>query len=165
MKHHGFEYKLGWNIDTLPFNPSGLCSYGGLYFTDLCHLHEYVTYGDIIATVHLLPTEKVYTEYHKYKAHLIFISKMELINDFMNRQSYNVQFDSIIIRKDLFYTITNKSPKLYTNLLKHLKYTKFKMIDLTYDEVLNDIPYDTLRHIIKCQNKLHLLNTSVRLAS
>jgi hypothetical protein len=33
--HHGFTYKEGLNVDTLPFNPSGSCEPGGLYYTKL----------------------------------------------------------------------------------------------------------------------------------
>jgi hypothetical protein len=31
--HFGFQYKDGLNIDTLPFNPSGDCEPGGIYFS------------------------------------------------------------------------------------------------------------------------------------
>ena len=32
--HHGLPYHDGVNIDIVPFNPSGECSSGGMYFFD-----------------------------------------------------------------------------------------------------------------------------------
>ena len=33
------EYKTGLNIDSVTFNPTGICSASGLYFTDLNNTH------------------------------------------------------------------------------------------------------------------------------
>ena len=30
--HNNFQYKDGLNVDTIKFNPTGLCQPGGLYF-------------------------------------------------------------------------------------------------------------------------------------
>jgi hypothetical protein len=50
--HHGFTYKAGLNVDTLPFDPSGDCKPGGLYYTTLEHLpHWYCAYWSRIADV------------------------------------------------------------------------------------------------------------------
>ena len=41
--HNGFKYKTGRNIDPLPFNPTGMCKAGGLYF---CHATRLFLYRD-----------------------------------------------------------------------------------------------------------------------
>lgn len=43
--HHGFQYKDGLNVDTLPFQPSGSCVPGGLYFSDLRNIGKFYNYG------------------------------------------------------------------------------------------------------------------------
>jgi hypothetical protein len=43
--HHGFQYQDGLNVDDQPFNPSGCCSGGGLYFTTLENLHMFEHFG------------------------------------------------------------------------------------------------------------------------
>lgn len=43
--HHGFQYQDGLNVDDQPFNPSGCCSGGGLYFTTLENLHMFENFG------------------------------------------------------------------------------------------------------------------------
>jgi len=100
--HYGFKYKLGENIDTLKFNPSGSCESGGLYFTDRDNIMRFLDYGDLIATIKLDDNESIYCEEiceedeyeyeRKYKAHKIFIEKIEtIINFFSNLSSNNLQ--------------------------------------------------------------------------
>ena len=33
-RHNGYQFKDGLNVNTEPFNPSGSCRYGGIYFVD-----------------------------------------------------------------------------------------------------------------------------------
>ena len=33
--HNGFQFKTGLNEDTIPFDPTGECKKGGIYFTDI----------------------------------------------------------------------------------------------------------------------------------
>ena len=41
MRHYKFTYKEGLNEDTIPFNPSGDCESGGLYFTTVDYVHNF----------------------------------------------------------------------------------------------------------------------------
>jgi hypothetical protein len=71
--HHGFQYKTGLNIDIIPFNPTGKCSPGGLYFfsqEQLPMFSKYVNIGDIryIREVTFPDDAKIYKEVGKYKA-------------------------------------------------------------------------------------------------
>jgi hypothetical protein len=49
--HHGYKYKLGLNVDTLPFNPNDSCGPGGLYYTTEEQVLSYSDYGSLIAEV------------------------------------------------------------------------------------------------------------------
>jgi hypothetical protein len=62
--HNGFHYVDGLNIDTLKFNPSGQCSSGGLYFTELNKIGMWISYRDqnltYIREVEILDDSLVY---------------------------------------------------------------------------------------------------------
>ncbi len=64
FKSRGFEYKLGLNMDTKPFNPSGCCSGGGLYFCELENLHQFENYGNYLTPIVVPYDIPVYKETH-----------------------------------------------------------------------------------------------------
>jgi hypothetical protein len=81
FKHYNFEYKLGLNVDTIPFNPKGTCKPGGLYFSDEKNIQNYFQYGDYIVELKLLPDAVYYVEDKKYKTNRLYICKVvSLIN-------------------------------------------------------------------------------------
>ncbi len=84
LNHNGFQYKLGLNEDTLPFNPAGECEPGGLYFTTMDAFVGYLYRGTLIADVDLPEGESVYTdpeENYNFKAHRIIISNIRPIKE------------------------------------------------------------------------------------
>ncbi len=95
LTHHGFVYKLGLNVDVLPFNPTGSCLPGGLYYTDLEHIAEYFEhYGDLVAEVE--PVGQIYLDPEidldggkvvKWKTDKLIIKSIEPIERFMAKQS------------------------------------------------------------------------------
>ena len=77
--HYDFEYKLGLNIDTKPFNPFGECSEGGLYFCDKTTLHLFwQNYDTTIAIVTIPDDARVYVERNKFKSDKLVI--IEFLN-------------------------------------------------------------------------------------
>lgn len=60
LTHHGMTYKVGLNEDVLPFNPSGDCESGGLYFTGRSQIHKFIDYGPKFATVLIPDDAQVY---------------------------------------------------------------------------------------------------------
>ncbi len=71
---HGFVYTDGLNIDTIPFNPQGSCSAGGLYFTDSANLTGFLeTKHTHVAQVIIPDDARVYVEEHKCKADKILL--------------------------------------------------------------------------------------------
>ena len=86
-KHYGFTYQHGLNVDHIPFNPSGECSAGGLYFTELdklgCWIHA-PNSGSYIAKVSIPSNAYVYVEQNKFKADqfVLDLDNKVLIKDF-----------------------------------------------------------------------------------
>ena len=83
--HNGFVYKLGLNIDHLPFNPSGSCESGGLYFTDLEHVLEYSDYGHLVAEIELPDNARIYKDPNgnKWKADRFIIKQINTFDFFV----------------------------------------------------------------------------------
>lgn len=69
--HGQLEYKEGIIQDTIPFNPTGTCNAGGIYFTTLDHIYAYYPqYGEKIAEVKIPGGTPVYLDLqgNKWKA-------------------------------------------------------------------------------------------------
>lgn len=86
-KHHGLQYKDGFNQDILEFKPVGNCSPGGMYFFDETKLHlfdDYCLNGIYwIREVTLLPDSKVYKENYTYKTDKFILGKRRNFKDFI----------------------------------------------------------------------------------
>ena len=82
LKHHDFTYIKGLNIDTKPFNPSGSCLSGGLYFCEEsnCHVH-FEHYGDNVAIIKIPDDARVYIEHKKFKADRLIIEDIISFSD------------------------------------------------------------------------------------
>ncbi len=85
--HHGFQYKEGLNVDTVPFNPTGLCTPGGLYFTEKENIFDFLEYGCFIVEVRLPVDARVYKDNNKYKADKIIISNPQFLSDYVQTLS------------------------------------------------------------------------------
>jgi len=81
--HHWLKYQDGEIIDPLPFNPSGKCSKGGMYFfeqSQLLKYDDYVINPRWIREVVLLPESKVYKELNKYKTDRFVMKERKRFN-------------------------------------------------------------------------------------
>jgi len=80
--HNGLQYKTGINIDPLPFNPSGNCRSGGIYFAREDIL-AFLSYGCWIREVTLPDREEIYENPRnpkKFKAHSVILGERREIN-------------------------------------------------------------------------------------
>ena len=86
--HFGLKYKLGLNIDPLPFNANkdDECVKGGIYFSDLDNIFHYFHYGDYVAEVEIPADAKVCADdnWDKARADKIIINKMMSKKDFIS---------------------------------------------------------------------------------
>lgn len=53
--HNGYQYKDGLNVLNGPFNPVGSCVAGGLYFTTIDHIFDFLSFGCHLREVTLPP--------------------------------------------------------------------------------------------------------------
>ena len=85
-KHFGFTYQHGLNVDHIPFNPSGICSLGGLYFTEVDKVSYWIDRfkSVYIAKVTIPSNASVYVEKDKFKADqfILDLDNKVLIKDF-----------------------------------------------------------------------------------
>ena len=80
-KHYDMQYKTGLNTDILPFNPTGDCQAGGIYFAS-CDILGFLEHGNYIREVTLLGNEEVYENPGfptKYKAHSVILGRKRRI--------------------------------------------------------------------------------------
>jgi hypothetical protein len=85
--HHGFTYKRGLNVDPLPFDPSGDCKPGGLYYTTLEYLPKWHSIEwPLIADVTLPDDARVYPEPcgTKWKADRLVLSNIRPLSTFLD---------------------------------------------------------------------------------
>ena len=83
--HNGFQFKTGLNEDIIPFDPTGECKPGGIYFTDIGNIPIWLEYGYIVMkycrTVTLPPDCRVYIEENKIKADKMILGERVEIKD------------------------------------------------------------------------------------
>ena len=79
--HNGLKYKTGLNIDILPFNPSGDCQSGGIYFSKEDIL-SFLGYGPWIRKVTIPNDAQVYEnpgKPKKWKADKVILGRKKKI--------------------------------------------------------------------------------------
>ena len=142
LTHHGFTYKLGLNVDTLYFNPSGSCRPGGLYFTDIDNLGTFFDFGNLIAFIKIPIDAQVYSEPcgSKWKANRIIIEKFVTIDSYW----HNYKFCIKAVKHDGFALqyVKNQSPEILMEAVKHdgfaLQYVKNQSPEILMEAVKHD---------------------------
>ena len=85
--HNGMRYKEGLNMDVLPFDPTGTCRPGGMYFSSKDIL-AFLWVGPLVCKVTLPKNAKVYEDpgdensdyIEKWKANKIVLGKFKEID-------------------------------------------------------------------------------------
>ena len=116
MKHHGFVYKEGLNIDTEPFDETPDCG-GGLFFSDAEHILSFVNYGNLIAEVEVPNGEKIIPVENKYKAHAIVLKNI--------RPLWNINTFEYLIQKGIDIHVDDDSAFVYAARNNDLELVKF----------------------------------------
>lgn len=88
LVHHGFQWRLGENVDSQLFMPTGTCKKGGLYFTTFRRLMDFFVISTVklldhwLAEVWVAPDEPVWSEEDKkWKAHKVTVMSLTRIGD------------------------------------------------------------------------------------
>jgi len=84
--HNNFQFTDGFNIDYIPFDPTGSCHSGGLYFTEYDKIGMWIYYNKqkmkYIRKVEIINDSKVYVEDNKFKADKFILRERILLEDF-----------------------------------------------------------------------------------
>ena len=84
--HNGYQFETGLNIDSIPFNPSGECGTGGIYFCSREKMSMWLNYGYkpmiYVRWVSIPDDAVVYIEEDKFKADRMILSERQKIDDF-----------------------------------------------------------------------------------
>lgn len=91
LRHLGFQYKEGLNINTEEFIPGGSCEPGGLYYTSHQWIGRWFNRAwPLIADVTLPPDARIYPEPcgTKWKADRLVLSNIRPIEAFLAEQSH-----------------------------------------------------------------------------
>ena len=125
LTHYDFEYKLGLNVDTLPFNPIGYCSEGGLYFCEKSKCRWFWNqYGTKLAFIEIPDNARIYVEEDKFKSDKIVITKITNFEDVFDDFWIN------ILQKDgcALYYVKEQTEKICKLAIQYdaraLKYAK-----------------------------------------
>ena len=165
MIHYNFQYKEGLNVDTVPFNPTGTCQPGGLYYTQLKYLANFIEYGVLIADVELPYDASIYVDPEgiKWKADKIILKNIKPIQDhpcwndpdfcyravshyykclkYVKKQTHNL-CKSVIMYHDAISYIRKQTLQLCIMALKHnpdsIQYIHVKTPELCMIAIIND---------------------------
>jgi len=129
-KHNNHQYVDGLNEDNIPFNPSGECVPGGLYFTIEEYLPDFINFGYYVVRVFVLDDSQVYIEPEgkKFKANKIIVDlknkkdKSELLYKIIKNCLEKITFvsDDNIIFKYILLDSKDK-PKLLDQIIEKLR--------------------------------------------
>lgn len=113
--HNNFQYQDGLNVDILPFNPTGSCLPGGLYFTEENNIAYWVTYLDditYIREVEIPDDALVYIEANKFKTNKIILKGRNLLVDFPLWNDYSFCLLSVQINGLALKYIKEQTPEI-----------------------------------------------------
>ena len=85
-EHYNYKYRDGLNEDINTFNPNGENELGGLYFTNIDNIFDYMNYGINVREVIIPNDASVYVENKSFKANKIILGKKMCIDDFVKEK-------------------------------------------------------------------------------
>ncbi|ANB51113.1 hypothetical protein [Powai lake megavirus] len=139
----GFLYNEGLNILDKPFEKTGSCVPGGLYFTDIKNIHNYLSFGTRLVEVTIpIDAQVVIDDYdsHKWRADKIIIKNIGIITD----------IDTIKYLINEGANFTKYIPKFFDTSIKN---NNFELLKYLLKNFLKDsremqykIKYTTISH-------------------
>src|SRR5271155_5546491 len=82
-KHYGMSYATGINRDVLPWDPSGSCSAGGIYYSDEQNIFAHLYGKHWLREVTLLPESRTYAdpEGGKWKTDILSLGERRALDN------------------------------------------------------------------------------------
>ena len=121
-KHHDFQYKFGLNVDIEPFDPSGSCKPGGLYYTTAEFIPLFLEYGTQIAEISMPADAQVYADPDgtKWKADKLIINKVYLIEDWDKWNDPDFCVKALVQNGNVLKYIQNQTEEICLAAVQHL---------------------------------------------
>lgn len=131
-KHYKMVYKPNaWNTDVLPYNPTGDCEQGGLYFAPINSIVRFLHYGDGICEVLDWRDDQDQKTFHeedyKVKAHKIKLGKKKKITTEFLNELLELGADPTYINTSVDYLLrhcTGLTKETNTEVLKAIMNSK-----------------------------------------
>ncbi len=113
QNYNGLKYRLGLNMDKVPFNPYGTCKSEGFCLTTIDHIFGYIDYGNNIAEVSIPEDAKVcrYPNGTIYKVDRFFIKSIETFEDFFEKNPEKCMY-AVKQKGRILKYIKNQTPEL-----------------------------------------------------
>jgi hypothetical protein len=109
LRHHHFQYKEGLNVDFIPFDASGECKPGGLYFTTQFHIGRWICDSwPLAADVTVPPDAQLYQEpcHTKWKADRLVLSNIRPLHQYLKEHAAQCCSASLEIDRQLMVAVT-----------------------------------------------------------
>ncbi len=130
-KHNGFNWKIGLNIDVLPFNNdiNDICGEGGLYFITHDNVKNFINYGTSVCKVKI-PDDATYLFDNEYigRANKLIIEDsrslydIDVIREFKLYETIEFIIDIIKLnRNDIFKEFANEIFVHHHNILAYIQ--------------------------------------------
>ena len=119
-----FQYKLGLNKNNEKFKPFGYCEGGGLYFTDITNIFDFVldNYGDKIAFIDFVNDSDIFIEDDtKVKTNEFIITKIMSIQEYMN-QTPEICLEAVKKYGYALKYVENQTPEICLEAVKNNGY-------------------------------------------
>ena len=167
QNHNGFQYKLGLNVDSKPFNPIGTCLSGGLYFSEAKNFLLFYHCGESMWRIIIPNDSKVYVEENKFKADKFvldekcFIEDFSFLNDqiswgnkgllfsFYNNQTPKMCIESVKQNSCALEFVKEQSPEICMEAVKQfghaLKYVREQTTEICMEAVKQN--YHVLEYV------------------
>jgi hypothetical protein len=140
--HYNFTYTLGLNIDPMPFNPSGSCESGGLYYTTIDNIAYYINVGTKLGFVSIPEDAQVYKDPEgndKWKADKIIIDKIIELRDFEGWNDEKYCMDAVKKNGYCLQYVKNQIPDICLEAVRQdgyiLKYVEKQTPELCMEAV------------------------------
>jgi hypothetical protein len=117
--HNGFQYQDGLNIVNKPFEQTGSCASGGLYFTDLENVHNFYYYGVWLRIIEIPTDAQVVedpdtTHGKKWRTDKMILHERYYLYDPETIKKFDLKITEPYVSKyvDLFSTKNQKNTEL-----------------------------------------------------
>lgn len=119
-RHGAMKYETGLNTDCVPFDWTGECKTGGLYFTEESRIPDFLYWGENVRKVTVPDSALVYIEENKYKTNKFILGEKETLEKYLSSKD-GYQLFKMLQRDWLILHYINDRPEdFYINVVESM---------------------------------------------